>query len=88
MPGTVLGGQLDAMVAQDPGVAWELIVVDNGSTDRTAEIAASYADRLPVRVVREGPARHQLRPQRGCGRHHRRRWCCSPTPTTSSAPSG
>ncbi|MEO8465316.1 MAG: glycosyltransferase family 2 protein [Gammaproteobacteria bacterium] len=31
---------------------FELIVVDDGSHDRTAEIAASYAGRYPVRVVR------------------------------------
>ncbi len=31
---------------------FELIVVDDGSSDRTAEIAASYAGRYPVRVVR------------------------------------
>jgi polyisoprenyl-phosphate glycosyltransferase len=31
---------------------FELIVVDDGSHDRTAEIAAGYVDRYPVRVVR------------------------------------
>ena len=31
---------------------FELIVVDDGSHDRTAEIAASYVGRYPVRVVR------------------------------------
>jgi glycosyltransferase involved in cell wall biosynthesis len=30
---------------------WELIVVDNGSTDDTATAAAAFADRLPLRVV-------------------------------------
>ena len=31
--------------------SWEVIVVDHASTDATAEIAQSWADRLPVRVV-------------------------------------
>jgi glycosyltransferase involved in cell wall biosynthesis len=32
---------------------WEVIVVDNGSSDNTAEVAESFRDRLPIRVVRE-----------------------------------
>jgi glycosyltransferase involved in cell wall biosynthesis len=38
------------------GLRWELIVVDNGSSDNTAEVAASFRDRLPIRVVREDMA--------------------------------
>jgi cellulose synthase/poly-beta-1,6-N-acetylglucosamine synthase-like glycosyltransferase len=34
-----------------PASAFEVVVVDNGSTDRTAEIADSWKDRLQVRVV-------------------------------------
>jgi len=33
--------------------AWRLLVVDNGSTDHTAAVAASFGDRLPVRTVFE-----------------------------------
>lgn len=46
-----LGAQLDALAAQCVPFAWELVVADNGSTDGTADLARSYADRLPVRVV-------------------------------------
>lgn len=38
------------------GLRWELVVVDNGSSDDTADVALSFADRLPVRVVREETA--------------------------------
>lgn len=35
---------------------WEVLVVDNGSSDNTAEVAASFEDRLPIRIVREEAA--------------------------------
>jgi glucosyl-dolichyl phosphate glucuronosyltransferase len=35
---------------------WEFIVVDNGSSDNTADVVAKYADRLPIRCVREDEA--------------------------------
>ena len=36
-----------------PAQATELILVDNGSTDDTAAVAASFSGRLPMRIVRE-----------------------------------
>ena len=48
-----LGATLEALAAQDLETAYEVIVVDDGSTDATAAIAESA--RLPVRVIR-GPA--------------------------------
>jgi colanic acid/amylovoran biosynthesis glycosyltransferase len=44
--------QLAALTAQDYGGAWEVIVVDNGSTDSTRVQAMAWADRLPgLRVI-------------------------------------
>lgn len=50
-----LGEQLTALAEQRWDGAWEVIVADNGSTDRSAELARSFADRLPaLRVVDTG----------------------------------
>jgi hypothetical protein len=35
------------------GLSWELLIVDNGSTDATPQVIEGYADRLPIRAVRE-----------------------------------
>lgn len=52
--------QLEALSRQRVDVEWEVIVSDNGSADNTAEIARSWADRLPLRVIdasaRRGPS--------------------------------
>jgi len=46
-----LGACLESLVGQ-PGVSFEIIVVDDGSTDRTSEIARSFAG---VRLIEAGP---------------------------------
>jgi len=38
---------------EDDGLPWELLVVDNNSSDRTAAVVARYRDRLPVRYLFE-----------------------------------
>lgn len=38
------------------GLMWEVVVVDNGSTDNTAEVVEQFADRLPVRRAFEPEA--------------------------------
>lgn len=38
---------------QAPPGGWKLVVVDNHSTDQTARVVASFADRLPVRYLFE-----------------------------------
>lgn len=49
----VLGQQLAALSRQDYGGAWEVVVVDDNSQDRTAQVAATAGRRLPgFRVLR------------------------------------
>jgi glycosyltransferase involved in cell wall biosynthesis len=62
---TVIGEQLATLAAQDYPAGWELVVVDNGSTDATRAVVEGFRDRLPsLRVVAEprpgiGPARNR-----------------------------
>jgi glycosyltransferase involved in cell wall biosynthesis len=47
-----LGLQLDALTRQDFLGSWEIVVVDNGSTDQTAQLAANCIDNLArLRIV-------------------------------------
>ena len=49
--GELLRQQLSSLVAQVSPPDWELIVVDNGSTDASHAIVHSFSERLPVRLV-------------------------------------
>lgn len=52
--GHCLGRTLEAFAAlQTPGLKWELLAVDNGSTDATPRVLRSYASRLPLRPIEE-----------------------------------
>lgn len=42
-----------AAIALPPSLSWEVIVVDNGSEDATAQVIASLLDALPLRAVVE-----------------------------------
>lgn len=46
--------QLESVVGQNSECGWEVIVIDNGSSDGTLEIAAEFAGRLPgLRLLSE-----------------------------------
>ena len=46
-----LAYQLAALARQDYVGRWELVFVDDRSTDNSAAIAAEWSDRLPIRIV-------------------------------------
>jgi glycosyltransferase involved in cell wall biosynthesis len=46
-----LAEQLSALAEQDTSHEWEVVIADNGSSDRTIEVARGFADRLRLRVV-------------------------------------
>jgi O-antigen/teichoic acid export membrane protein/glycosyltransferase involved in cell wall biosynthesis len=47
----VIGDQLESLARQRFDRPWEVVVVDNGSTDGTIDVARSFAGRLRLRVV-------------------------------------
>jgi glycosyltransferase involved in cell wall biosynthesis len=53
-----LGRVLETAAAMrvPPGLEWEMILVDNGSTDHTPDVVKSFSDRLPIRYVSEPKA--------------------------------
>jgi glycosyltransferase involved in cell wall biosynthesis len=55
-----LADQLAALAAQTYAGAWELVVVDNGCTDRSIALLESWRDRLPPVVIADARARRGL----------------------------
>lgn len=51
---STLGVQLEALAAQEYAGPWEVVIVDNGSSDNSVEVANRFAGRLPnLRIVPE-----------------------------------
>jgi glycosyltransferase involved in cell wall biosynthesis len=61
-----IADQLAALASQIDVPIWELVVVDNGSTDGTAAIVTRWSDRLPLRLV-PAPAARGLAAARNVG---------------------
>src|SRR4051794_15364975 len=59
--------QLEALARQDYTGDWEVLVVDNGSTDGTVEVAKAYADRLPNLRIIDASSRRGVSHARNCG---------------------
>ncbi|MAS09667.1 glycosyltransferase family 2 protein [Salinisphaera sp.] len=62
----LLAQTLDSLAAAAPNqLSWQLIVVDNASTDRTADVLASYAESLPIVSLYEPVAGYARAKNRG-----------------------
>ncbi len=51
-PGPYFRPMLASLAVQQLHDRWEVILVDNGSTDHSAEVAESFADRMPLRIIK------------------------------------
>ena len=63
---TNIANCLTALAAQDyPSEQWEAIVIDDNSSDRTADVARSFADRLPgLKVLPAGTVPADMSPKK------------------------
>lgn len=61
---TVIGEQLRALSRQDFRRCWEVVVGDNGSTDRSRAVVEGWRDRLPSLTVVDASARPGVNPTR------------------------
>ncbi len=49
--GATLDAQLESLAAQDYSGRWELVFVDDASTDGTSAVATAWRERLPMRMI-------------------------------------
>lgn len=66
---SALASQLECLAAQDYRGAWELVIVDNGSTDGTRDVAAKRIERFPRARVVDASARRGVNFARNAGAH-------------------
>jgi glycosyltransferase involved in cell wall biosynthesis len=62
-----IGEQLAALAEQSYTGPWELVIVDNGSDDRSIAIAESFRDRFPSLTVADATGRRGLNHARNVG---------------------
>jgi glycosyltransferase involved in cell wall biosynthesis len=62
-----IGAQLAALARQTHPGDWELVVADNGCTDRTLEVVEAWRARLPAVTVADARARRGLNRARNAG---------------------
>ena len=75
--------QLEAIARQECPWPWEVILSDNGSTDRTVAIAEPFRERMPcLRIVDSSGERGAAAARNNGVRNARGRGSCSATQTT------
>ena len=62
-----LGDQLEALAGQTYDGPWQMLVVDNGCTDRSMDIARGFEDRLPDPRIVQALSRRSLNHARNVG---------------------
>jgi len=67
-----LAEQLDALLAQDAPVEWEIVVSDNGSTDGSKELVERYSAQSPLIRLVDSSGRPGLSHARNAGVRHAR----------------
>lgn len=64
---TTLGAQLDALAAQASDVPWEIVVVDNGSTDGTSSLIEQHMETMPHLTLVHAPEEKSISRARNVG---------------------
>jgi glycosyltransferase involved in cell wall biosynthesis len=64
---STIGVQLEALCRQTLSEAWEIIVADNGSTDRTRDIVSQFSASLPITWLDASGHPHSAAYARNCG---------------------